>query len=99
MTSIPPSRRSFLVLSGLAALSVPLTAACGGDPGDGPAADGKVTFDWWNIATTEPGRSLFPRIASAFMAAHPDVRIETTSLENEAFKSKLTATPCRWSTR
>ncbi|MER6477759.1 extracellular solute-binding protein [Streptomyces filamentosus] len=92
MTSIPPSRRSFLLLSGLAALSVPLTAACGGDPGDGPAADGKVTFDWWNIATTEPGRSLFPRIASAFMAAHPDVRIETTSLENEAFKSKLTAT-------
>ncbi|MEU3397200.1 hypothetical protein [Streptomyces filamentosus] len=30
MTSVPPSRRSFLVLSGLAAPSVPLAAACGG---------------------------------------------------------------------
>ncbi|MEU7071809.1 extracellular solute-binding protein [Streptomyces narbonensis] len=93
MASIPPSRRSFLALSGLTALSVSLTAACGGgDSGGGKAADGKVTFDWWNIATTEPGKSLFPQIATAFMAAHPNIRIETTSLENEAFKSKLTAT-------
>ncbi|MFF8387155.1 extracellular solute-binding protein [Streptomyces kanasensis] len=93
MASSPPSRRRFLALSGLTALSVPLAAACGGgDSGDQPSADGKVTFAWWNIATTEPGRSLFPQISSAFTAAHPNVRIETTSLENEAFKAKLTAT-------
>ncbi|MFF8605497.1 extracellular solute-binding protein [Streptomyces sp. NPDC015346] len=93
MASTLPSRRRFLALSGLTALSVSLTAACGGDDsGDQSAADGKVTFEWWNIATTEPGKSLFPQISSAFTAAHPNVRIETTSLENEAFKSKLTAT-------
>ncbi|MFE9399935.1 extracellular solute-binding protein [Streptomyces flavidovirens] len=93
MASTPPSRRSFLALSGLTALSVSLTAACGGDDsGHKSAAGGKVTFAWWNIATTEPGKSLFPQLSSAFMAAHPNITIKTTSLENEAFKSKLTAT-------
>lgn len=92
MASTTPSRRSFLALSGLTALSVSLTAACGGGgSGSGSAADGKVTFAWWNIATTEPGKSLFPQISSAFTAAHPNITIKTTSLENEAFKSKLTA--------
>lgn len=93
MASTLPSRRSFLALSGLSALSVSLTAACGaGDSGGGPAADGTVSFAWWNIATTEPGKSLFPQISAAFTAAHPNITINTTSLENEAFKSKLTAT-------
>ncbi|MFD3566976.1 extracellular solute-binding protein [Streptomyces sp. NPDC058667] len=92
MTSKPPSRRSFLAFSGLTALSVSLAAACGADDSGGKrAAGGEVTFAWWNIATTEPGKSLFPQISSAFTSAHPNIAIETTSLENEAFKSKLTA--------
>ncbi|MFF0558481.1 extracellular solute-binding protein [Streptomyces sp. NPDC004266] len=93
MASTLPSRRSFLALAGLTALSVSMTAACGADGSGGrPSADGKVTFEWWNIATTEPGKSLFPQISSAFTTAHPNIAIHTTSLENEAFKSKLTAT-------
>ncbi|MFJ9810536.1 extracellular solute-binding protein [Streptomyces sp. NPDC101158] len=93
MASTLPSRRNFLALTGLTALSVSMTAACGaGASGGGPSADGKVTFEWWNIATTEPGKSLFPQISSAFTTTHPNVAIRTTSLENEAFKSKLTAT-------
>ncbi|MFI8370658.1 extracellular solute-binding protein [Streptomyces sp. NPDC085466] len=93
MASTPPSRRNFLALAGLTALSVSMTAACGaGASGGRASADGKVTFEWWNIATTEPGKSLFPQIATAFTTAHPNVAINTTSLENEAFKSKLTAT-------
>ncbi|RSS54783.1 extracellular solute-binding protein [Streptomyces sp. WAC07061] len=87
----PPSRRRFLALSGLTVLSAPLAAACGGGSGPVPAADGEVTFAWWNIATTEPGRSLFPQLSTAFTAAHPHIAIKTTSLENEAFKSKLAA--------
>ncbi|MFF4326206.1 extracellular solute-binding protein [Streptomyces sp. NPDC001591] len=92
MASTPPSRRSFLALSGLTVLSASLSAACG-DGGSGPvsAADGKVAFAWWNIATTEPGKSLFPQLSTAFTAAHPNIVIKTTSLENEAFKSKLAA--------
>ncbi|MFF7813302.1 extracellular solute-binding protein [Streptomyces sp. NPDC007945] len=92
MASTLTSRRSFLALTGLTALSVSLTAACGADGTDGTSADGKVSFDWWNIATTEPGKSLFPEISAAYTSAHPNVAIHTTSLENEAFKSKLTAT-------
>ncbi|NML50684.1 extracellular solute-binding protein [Streptomyces sp. R302] len=93
MANTLPSRRSFLALTGLTALSVSLTAACGADgSGGSPPGDGKVSFAWWNIATTEPGKSLFPEISSAFTSAHPNVAIQTTSLENEAFKSKLTAT-------
>ncbi|KQX49933.1 MULTISPECIES: extracellular solute-binding protein [unclassified Streptomyces] len=93
MASTTPSRRSVLALAGLTALSVSMTAACGaGEPGGGASANGKVTFDWWNIATTEPGKSLFPQISAAFTKTHPKIAINTTSLENEAFKSKLTAT-------
>ncbi|WP_236239465.1 extracellular solute-binding protein [Streptomyces sp. CC228A] len=92
MASTLPSRRSLLALSGLTALSATMTAACGtSGSGAGKTADGKVSFAWWNIATTEPGRSLFPRISAAFTTAHPEIVIHTTSLENEAFKSKLTA--------
>ncbi|MFF5504709.1 extracellular solute-binding protein [Streptomyces roseolus] len=92
MASTLTSRRSFLALTGLTALSVSLTAACGADGTGGTSADGKVSFDWWNIATTEPGKSLFPEISAAYTSAHPNVAVHTTSLENEAFKSKLTAT-------
>ncbi|MFI7006246.1 extracellular solute-binding protein [Streptomyces sp. NPDC050145] len=92
MASTLPSRRSFLALSGLTALSVSLTAACGSGGSGGASADGKVALEWWNIATTEPGKSLFPKISTAYTKAHPKVAINTTSLENEAFKSKLTAT-------
>ncbi|WP_329625153.1 extracellular solute-binding protein [Streptomyces sp. NBC_01255] len=93
MASTTPSRRSFLALAGLTTLSVALTAACGADESGGNlSADGKMTFEWWNIATTEPGKSLFPQISTAFTTAHPNIAINTTSLENEAFKSKLTAT-------
>lgn len=32
-----------------------MAAACGVDDSGGkPAADGKVTFEWWNIATPAP---------------------------------------------
>ncbi|MFE1382460.1 extracellular solute-binding protein [Streptomyces sp. NPDC058740] len=93
MTSTLPSRRNFLALSGLTALSFSLATACGtGGSGGTPAADGKVALEWWNIATTEPGKSLFPQISSAFTSGHPNISIRATSLENEAFKSKLTAT-------
>ena len=44
----------------------------------------------------QPGKSIFQGIADAYMAAHPNVKINITVLENEAFKTKLaTATPVR----
>jgi len=52
-----------------------------------------VTVDWWHITTGDPGKSDFQAIADAYMAEHPNVKINITVLENEAFKTKLAATP------
>lgn len=89
------NRRTFLSAAAVAGLGGTLLAACGGDDdgsgGGGGGGSKKVTVEWWNIATTEPGKTLFPQLAKAYMAAHPNVTIKATSLENEAFKTKLTA--------
>ncbi|MFI0443874.1 extracellular solute-binding protein [Actinomadura sp. 6N118] len=91
MGTEPFSRRSFLAAAGLAGISVPVLGACGGDSDDSGGSGKKVTIEWWNIATTEPGRTLWPQAAKAYEAAHPNVQIKMTSLENDAYKSKMTA--------
>ena len=53
------------------------------------AAPKAVTVEWWHITTADPGKSVFQGIADAYMAAHPNVTIHITILENEAFKTKL----------
>ncbi|MFG2089119.1 extracellular solute-binding protein [Spirillospora sp. NPDC048824] len=68
--------------------AAPMLTACGGDDS---GSGGKVTIEWMNIATTEPSQSLFPKIAKAYEAQHPNVDIKATSLENDAYKSKMTA--------
>lgn len=50
-----------------------------------------VKVTWWNIGTAENDRAMNQGFADAYMKAHPDVTIEVTVLENEAFKSKLTS--------
>ncbi|MFZ6030526.1 MAG: extracellular solute-binding protein [Chloroflexota bacterium] len=56
---------------------------------EAPAAE-KVTVTWWHITTAEEGKAIWQQLADEYMAAHPNVNIEITVLENEAFKSKLT---------
>ncbi len=50
----------------------------------------KVTITWWHISTKDPGLTDWQKMADDYMAAHPNVNIEITVLENEAFKTKLT---------
>jgi len=50
----------------------------------------KVTINWWHISTAENHKALFQKFADDYMAAHPNVDIQITVLENEAFKTKLT---------
>src|SRR5690242_11518476 len=50
----------------------------------------KVTIEWWHITTVDPGKTLWQTMANEYMAAHPNVTINITILENEAFKTKLT---------
>ncbi|NMC46202.1 MAG: extracellular solute-binding protein [Chloroflexi bacterium] len=49
-----------------------------------------VTITWWHISTKDPALSDWQKMADDYMAAHPNVTIEITVLENEAFKTKLT---------
>ncbi|BBB48673.1 extracellular solute-binding protein [Pelolinea submarina] len=49
-----------------------------------------VTITWWHISTKDPPLTDWQNMADAYMAAHPNVTIEITVLENEAFKTKLT---------
>jgi len=54
-----------------------------------PAAD-KVTVTWWHITTDEGQAAVWQSLADDYMARHPNVNIEITILENEAFKTKMT---------
>src|SRR5687767_7618385 len=63
------------------ATEAPATEAPAGEP---------VTITWWHITTKDPGLSDWQKMADDYMAAHPNVTIEITVLENEAFKAKLT---------
>jgi raffinose/stachyose/melibiose transport system substrate-binding protein len=49
-----------------------------------------VTIRWWHIATAEADAAAFQELADQYMAEHPNVTIEITILENEAFKQRLT---------
>jgi raffinose/stachyose/melibiose transport system substrate-binding protein len=49
-----------------------------------------VTINWWHISTADNHKAAFQKMADDYMAAHPNVTINITVLENEAFKSKLT---------
>lgn len=60
---------------------------------EAPAAEApgeQVTITWWHISTKDPGLADWQKMADDYMAEHPNVKIEITVLENEAFKTKLT---------
>ncbi len=66
----------------LAAVPAPAVSAA-------PVAADKVTVTWWHISTKDPGLSDWQKMADDYMKANPNVKIEITVLENEAFKTKL----------
>jgi raffinose/stachyose/melibiose transport system substrate-binding protein len=98
------SRKVYMLLSLLAVLAFALTA-CGApvepvaeepeaeapvaEEEEAPAAE-PVTITWWHIQTEEHQVALWQGLADEYMAAHPNVTVEITALENEAFKTKLT---------
>jgi len=55
-----------------------------------PPTEQKVVITWWHISTAEEHKALWQKFADEYMAAHPNVEIQITVLENEAFKSKMT---------
>lgn len=53
------------------------------------AAQESVTITWWHISTFEDHSNYWQGLADAYMEMHPNVTIEITILENEAFKERL----------
>ncbi|MEU1477759.1 extracellular solute-binding protein [Streptomyces sp. NPDC005760] len=84
------SRRGFLAASAAAGLGITSLTGCGGDS-DGGSSDGTTTVEWWNISTTEPAKSVWASLAKKFEAQNPKVKIKIVQLENDAYKSKMTA--------
>ena len=72
-----------------AAEEAPAEEAVVEEAAEEPAAE-EVTITWWHISTKDPALTDWQNMADAYMAEHPNVNIEITVLENEAFKTKLT---------
>lgn len=56
------------------------TTASGGNP---------VTINWWHITTNDAQKAVWQKMADDYTAQHPNVKINITVLENQAFKDKL----------
>jgi raffinose/stachyose/melibiose transport system substrate-binding protein len=55
-----------------------------------PGPEEKVVINWWHISTVEKDMAMWQELADAYMAENPNVQIEITVLENDAFKTRLT---------
>lgn len=66
------------------------TGATATDGGETAEPSGEpVTIQWWHIANNDPGLTDFQNMADAYMAENPNITIEVTVLENEAFKAAI----------
>lgn len=52
-------------------------------------AQAKSKIRWWHISTADAEVAAWQGLADSFTAANPNVEVEITVLENEAFKQKL----------
>lgn len=53
------------------------------------SAQDQVTIRWWHITTAEAQAAVWQGLADEYTAMHPNVTIEITILENEAFKDRM----------
>ncbi|MGW7258028.1 extracellular solute-binding protein [Streptomyces sp. NPDC054834] len=84
------SRRGFLAASAVAGLGMTALSGCGGDSGGG-SSNGTTTIEWWNISTTQPTKTVWAGLAKKFEAQNPKVKVKIVQMENDAYKSKMTA--------
>jgi len=57
----------------------------------GVVAQDQVEFDVYDLHTANPGLAFVRMAADAFQGTHPNVKINITTLENEALKDKIAA--------
>jgi raffinose/stachyose/melibiose transport system substrate-binding protein len=82
-------RRSRGVLAAVAVAAGIAPAMVAGAAGNAPASAEPVTIDWWHITDTEPGLSNWQAMADTYMSEHPNVTINITVMNNEAFKPAI----------
>lgn len=51
----------------------------------------KVTLTFWNIATTDPGKTAVNNVVNEWNKKNPDIHIVTSVSENNAYKTKIKA--------
>jgi raffinose/stachyose/melibiose transport system substrate-binding protein len=71
------------------ALAIAAAASGVGLAGSATAAGEPVTIDWWHITDTEPGMTNWQAMADAYTAEHPNVTVNITVMNNEAFKPAI----------
>jgi raffinose/stachyose/melibiose transport system substrate-binding protein len=82
--------RKLSIFLSLVVISAFFLTACGTTATQAPTATAEpVVITWWHISTKDPALSDWQKMADDYTAAHPNVKIEITVLENEAFKTKL----------
>jgi len=59
------------------------------DDGKLKAPDKKMTIVLWDIATTEPASTIQPAAVERFMAAYPNIKVDSTHIQNDTYKEKL----------
>ncbi len=57
----------------------------------GAVAQDQVEFDLYDLHHVDPGKTFIQSEVDAYMAAHPNVKINLTVLENTALKDKIAA--------
>ena len=67
------------ITAGAALAFTALTGCSTGASSDG----GKVTLTWWHNGTADPLKGFWQDVADEFEAAHPNVTIEVTAVQNE----------------
>ena len=51
--------------------------------------DKEITITLWDIATEDPGNTIQQGAVDRFMADHPNIKVETTHIQNDTYKEKL----------
>ncbi|MEO8286626.1 MAG: extracellular solute-binding protein [Chloroflexota bacterium] len=78
------------VMAGAVATDTAAPAAAATEtPGPVTLGNGSTKIVWWHISTAPDQRANWQNLADKYVKDHPNVSIEITVLENEAFKSKL----------
>jgi raffinose/stachyose/melibiose transport system substrate-binding protein len=74
---------------GLLLGALTLVGASAGLATSASASGEQVEIDWWHIQINEPDVSNWQAMADAYMAENPNVTINITVIENEAFKAAI----------